>query len=302
MVALDTGTVAIVIARCGAARRHARRNRGRRCCRSTTTLPPKGAGPLSVTVPEDEVPRRRRRVTATAFTVGVVVPSGRCPVDPVGGRDRHSRGTGHRTRCRPERSAGAPAATVTLAGTGRRRVAFKGHHRSPVGAGPFNVAFRQLSLLNGRRIPGTGTTREIRSGEAGDAANKPEIAMVALAGDRRDRERRAGSAAHVTLAGTVAADVLSLDSDTTAPPSGAGPLSVTVPWMKRPGDGGGSASGREDGVDIEVDRSMPPLARSVSGDAGAPPGGDVRRWNGASNSMTKRMSSSCRAFPPNLNR
>ena len=35
--------------------------------------------------------------------------------------------------------------------------------------------------------------------------------------------------ATVTLAGTVAANVLSLDNDTTAPPAGAGPLSVTVP-------------------------------------------------------------------------
>ena len=33
----------------------------------------------------------------------------------------------------------------------------------------------------------------------------------------------------VTLAGTFAANVLSLDNDTTAPPTGAGPLSVTVP-------------------------------------------------------------------------
>jgi len=33
----------------------------------------------------------------------------------------------------------------------------------------------------------------------------------------------------VTLAGTAADDVLSLDNDTTAPPEGAGPLSVTVP-------------------------------------------------------------------------
>jgi hypothetical protein len=36
-------------------------------------------------------------------------------------------------------------------------------------------------------------------------------------------------AATVTLDGTVAANVLSLLSDTTAPPAGAGPLSVTVP-------------------------------------------------------------------------
>jgi hypothetical protein len=38
----------------------------------------------------------------------------------------------------------------------------------------------------------------------------------------------------VTLAGTFAANVLSLDSDTTAPPTGAGPLSVTVPVEELP--------------------------------------------------------------------
>ena len=36
-------------------------------------------------------------------------------------------------------------------------------------------------------------------------------------------------AAMVTLAGTVAAEVLLLDSVTTAPPEGAGPLNVKVP-------------------------------------------------------------------------
>jgi hypothetical protein len=38
----------------------------------------------------------------------------------------------------------------------------------------------------------------------------------------------------VTLEGTVATEVLLLDSATTAPPDGAGPLSPTVPWLVPP--------------------------------------------------------------------
>lgn len=41
-------------------------------------------------------------------------------------------------------------------------------------------------------------------------------------------------AATVTLEGTVAADVLLLESATTDPPAGAGPLSVTVPVEELP--------------------------------------------------------------------
>lgn len=40
--------------------------------------------------------------------------------------------------------------------------------------------------------------------------------------------------ATVTLTGTVAADVLLLDSVTTAPPAGAGPFSVSVPVDELP--------------------------------------------------------------------
>ena len=51
-------------------------------------------------------------------------------------------------------------------------------------------------------------------------------------------------AATVTLDGTVAADVLSLDSDTSAPPAGAGPVSVTVPVERLPSYHGGRTHGQ----------------------------------------------------------
>ena len=38
----------------------------------------------------------------------------------------------------------------------------------------------------------------------------------------------------VTLAGTVATEVLLLESDTAAPPFGAAPVRVTVPWEGEP--------------------------------------------------------------------
>ena len=53
---------------------------------------------------------------------------------------------------------------------------------------------------------------------------EPDTALVVTA-----NVALAAPPATVTLAGTVAADGLPLTSDTTAPPAGAGPLSVTVP-------------------------------------------------------------------------
>src|SRR5438552_15313475 len=55
-------------------------------------------------------------------------------------------------------------------------------------------------------------------------------------------------AATVTLAGTVAVDVLLLVRVTAAPPAGAGPLSVTVPVEDCPPLGAGVRSSLDEGV------------------------------------------------------
>jgi hypothetical protein len=57
----------------------------------------------------------------------------------------------------------------------------------------------------------------------------PETALVVMV-----NEAVVAPAATVTLAGTCTADVLLLDSATTAPEAGAGPLSVTVPVEEFP--------------------------------------------------------------------
>ena len=71
-------------------------------------------------------------------------------------------------------------------------------------------------------------------------------------------------AATVTLAGTLAAAVLLLESDTTAPPAGAGPLNVTVPVEDAPPVTLLGLSVRAD----KVDAAAPDGARSNSHTAG----------------------------------
>ena len=135
----------------------------------------------------------------------------------------------------------APADTVTLAGTVAANVLSLDSDTTapPEGAGPLSVTAPVEGLppttLDGftpnvLNTAATGVTVRgaVRVTPPYTAeivtAVEPDTGLVVTA-----NVALAAPPATVTLAGTVAAVVLSLDSDTTAPPAGAGPLSVTVP-------------------------------------------------------------------------
>ena len=133
----------------------------------------------------------------------------------------------------------APAATVTLAGTVAADVLSLDNDTSapPAGAGPLIVTVPVEGLppctLDGFRerddSEGGFTVRvavRVITPYRAEivAAVEPDTALVVIV-----NVALLAPAATVTLAGTVAADVLSLDNDTSAPPAGAGPLIVTVP-------------------------------------------------------------------------
>jgi hypothetical protein len=139
----------------------------------------------------------------------------------------------------------APAATVALAGTaataGLEDVRVT--RAPPAGAAPFSatVAFKELvpTTLLGERVNEYATAEGVVVRAA--PRDTPALAAVMFV----DPELDGGSvaianvatvapAATVRLGGTVARVVTELVSVTTAPPAGAGPLSVTVPVAPYP--------------------------------------------------------------------
>src|SRR5437588_639002 len=135
----------------------------------------------------------------------------------------------------------APAATVTLAGTLAAPLPLvSGICAPPVGAGPLSVTVPVEDWVGRASCRGCRLSEESVGRACG--TNVSEAVLVRRA---QDAEMVCGwgpvmglvltvnvallaPAATVTLAGTVAVDVL-LERETAAPPVGAGPLSVTVP-------------------------------------------------------------------------
>jgi len=133
----------------------------------------------------------------------------------------------------------APFATVTLEGTVAADVLLLDSDTTapPAGAGPVSVTvpvdgFPPTRLGGFKERDDSEDRFTERIADLVTPPYKPEI-VTAVEPDTglvvTANVALVAPTATVTLAGTAATNVLSLDSDTTTPPAGAGPLSVTVP-------------------------------------------------------------------------
>jgi hypothetical protein len=213
---------------------------------SVTSAPPAGAGPFSVTVPVDELPPRTdvgRSLTELRFAavtvkvaVFVIVPYvAEIATDVLAA-------TGAVVTLNV--ALVAFGAIVTLAGTLAAAVLLLPSVTSapPAGAGPFSLTV-PVDALPPRTDIGL-TVTELRAAavtvKVAVFVIVPYVAEIAtdvLAATGALAAKNVAVVAPettVTLAGTVATDVLLLLIVTRAPPPGAGPFSVTVPVDELP--------------------------------------------------------------------
>src|SRR5882762_788775 len=220
-----------------------------------TRAPPLGAGALSVTVPVEGDPP----MTLLGFSVsevrvgpgrgtGVTVSVAVCCWDMPAWDAEMVTGVELATTVVViwKVAMAVPAATVTLAGTVATEVLLLERETTvpPPGAGPLRITFPvegfpPLTLVG-------FSVSEVRVGPEEAAGVTVSEAVCCWDTPAWDAEMITGvelatamvviwnvalavPAATVTLAGTVAMDVLLLERETTVPPPGAGPLRVTLP-------------------------------------------------------------------------
>ncbi len=206
-----------------------------------TTAPPLGAGPFNVTVPVEVFPPvtldglRERDFNEGGFTVRFedrVTP----PYEPE-----------MFTAVEPDTGVVvivkvalvAPSGTVTVEGTGATVVLLLDSvtDAPPLGAGPFSVTvpvelFPPVTLDGLRERDDSEVGFTVRLEDLVTPPYKPEIFTAVELGTEMVVIVKVALVAPldtVTDGGTVATDGLLLDSDTLAPPLGAGLFNVTVP-------------------------------------------------------------------------
>jgi hypothetical protein len=206
---------------------------------SVTTAPPDGAGPVSVTVPVEEVPPTTDvGFTVTVLTLAVVTDRLAIRLTPyvpmIAGLALADTGLVVTVNV----AVVAFGGTVTLAGTCATEVLLLLNVtiEPPAGAGPVivtvavdelppmtEVGFNASEVSVGAATPKEAVLVPLYVPEIVTLV-LPETGFVVMA-----KVAVVPFAGTVTLAGTCAAPVLLLDKVTNAPPAGAGPFSTTVP-------------------------------------------------------------------------
>ena len=208
---------------------------------SVTAAPPAGAAPFKVTVPVDEVPPLTLDgLSVTLEGIGALTVKFADLVVPLNSPEMLTvalAATGVVVIVNV--ALVAPAATVTLAGTVAADVLLLVSVTAapPAGAAPFKVTV-PVDEVPSVTLVGLSVTLEgigaltVKFADLVVPLNSAEMLDVALAATGvvvTVNVALVAPAATVTLAGTVAADVLLLVSVTAAPPAGAAPFKVTVP-------------------------------------------------------------------------
>jgi len=206
---------------------------------SVTTAPPEGAAPLNVTVPVDAAPPTRLDgASVRADKTGGLMVSALASVAPPKTAEIVT-GVMAATAVVVTGNVAVvdPAAIVTLAGTDADVLVLESAtDEPPSGATPLRVTV-PVELAPPVKLAGTrasaATTGGLMVSTAICVAPPKAAEIVAVVTDATavvitGNVELVAPAATVTLVGTIA-DALALDRATTAPPTGAGPLNVTVP-------------------------------------------------------------------------